>query len=62
MKCATCGIELGNNAWVPDDMDSIRRGIVYCYTHAPPDALRVKDLTTPRGDHQAILDGERKGQ
>ncbi len=45
-RCSQCGNELERDqVWIPDDMDDKR---VYCYHHAPDDAIRLKDTMGAR--------------
>jgi len=42
IRCSECGYQMiDDEVWVADDMGDNR---VYCFTHAPDDAIRLKDI------------------
>ena len=48
-KCSKCGYQMiKDEVWVSDNMDDKR---LYCYSHAPDDAIRLKDTSEPISNH-----------
>ena len=44
-RCSKCGYQMcADEVWVLDNMDDKR---VFCFSHAPDDAIRLKDLSKP---------------
>ncbi len=45
-KCSRCGCQMiKEEVWISDDMKDEK---LFCYSHAPDDAIRLKDTIKPR--------------